>query len=256
MNMQVELDDHMGSDLKVVNAARVSMHKRSAWEADGQLSKADQGLIRFLARGMASGDWDNLLDQLVDTKDRDEAKALVRKLNLDKHWTPFAHCMATFYIKAPIFVRSQLVRHTVGVVINEVSRRYVDDEPEFYIPEVWRARAANVKQGSSDNSVEMITTEEGLEFELEELYEESMSALGNIYKLLLDNQVAPEMARMVLPQSMMTEWYWTGSLAAFARICKQRLDSHAQYETRVIAQAISAHMERLFPVSWDSLIKS
>jgi thymidylate synthase (FAD) len=156
------------------------------------------------------------------------------------HWTPFGHCQVQFHIKAPMFVARQLGKHQVGLVWNEISRRYVDSDPEFYSPANWRLRAANVKQGSSDETVEYDITEYN-------------KACLNTYNDLLSKNIAPEMARMVLPMNIMTEWWWSGSLAAFSRICKLRLAKDAQYETRVIAQMISDECEKLFPVSWAAL---
>lgn len=217
--MQVDLIDHMGSDLTVVNAARVSFDKVSEYDYDPH-------------------------EQCWVLKNRDEK--LLQYLAKHNHWTPFAHCAATFRIKAPLFVARQLAKHQVGLVWNEVSRRYVDSEPEFYVPDSWRKRAENVKQGSGEDL-------EGKDH-LNAVYAGIIGrAIGN-YQGLLDQGVCPEQARMVLPQSMYTEWYWTGSLAAFARVCNLRLDPHTQRETQEIAKMLGKHMERLFPKSWAVLI--
>jgi thymidylate synthase (FAD) len=214
----------MGTDLDVVDAARVSFDKESAWDTAPsgtgefyqKLSEADTRLIRYLVK--------------------------------HKHHSPFNHCFASFRVKAPIFVARQLVKHKF-MPWNEVSRRYVDGEPEFYFPEVWRAKADNVKQGSSEepsdysNHFDEVVRRATLESLI--VYEHLMR-LGN---------VCPEQARMVLPQNTMTEWVWSGSLGAFADMCKLRLDSHAQYESRLVAQKISHEMQQLFPVSWDCLIQ-
>jgi thymidylate synthase (FAD) len=201
--MEVSLVDHMGSDLTVANAARVSFGKRKTL-----MDKSDEKLIGFLAK--------------------------------HSHWTPFGHCQVQFHIKAPMFVARQLGKHQVGLVWNEISRRYVDSDPEFYNPPSWRLRAANVKQGSSDETIEYSITEYN-------------KACLTTYNDLLSKNIAPEMARMILPMNIMTEWWWSGSLAAFSRICKLRLAKDAQYETRVIAQMISDECEKLFPVSWAAL---
>jgi thymidylate synthase (FAD) len=202
----------MGSDLTVVNAARVSFNKEHQEFQDN-----DTKLIQYLAK--------------------------------HNHWTPFGHCTAQFRVKAPIFVARQLVKHQVGLVWNEVSRRYVDDMPEFYHPKEWRGKPINAKQGSSEEIVEI---PDGLWGVYWDIYEASNLA----YAQLLANGVAPELARIVLPLNTYTEWYWTGSLAAWARVCKLRLDPHAQEETRFIAQEISAYMLDLFPVSWEALLGS
>ena len=214
--MQVTLIDHMGSDLSVVNAARVSFDKQSMWDFDFQgLHERDAKLIRYLAK--------------------------------HNHWTPFGHCFASFRVKAPIFVARQLGKHQVGLVWNEVSRRYVDSEPEFYVPPEWRKRAENVKQGSSDESAGD---------HMEDTVNDFIAEALELYENLIADDVCPEQARMVLPQSMLTEWVWSGSLAAFARVCKLRLDPHTQKETRDIAEMIDVEMRRLFPVSWEALMET
>ena len=217
--MKVDLVDHMGTDMTVVDAARVSMAKESAWE---------------------------VLDCGISMLPDKDAK-LVNYLANNNHWTPFGHCFATFRVKAPIFVARQLVKHQVGLCWNEVSRRYVDEEPEFWFPEVWRERPdGSIKQGSGSNHYASIhiarlierTTQEGL----------------RLYQSLIDDNVAPEQARMILPLNTMTEWIWSGSLAAWARVCKLRLDPHAQEETRLVAEAFAKELEPIFPVSWAALM--
>lgn len=211
---EVTLIDSMGSDLSVVNAARVSFHKTHEIFEEGK----DAKLIDYLAK--------------------------------HNHWTPFAHCFLSFRIKAPIFVARQLVKHQVGLAWNEVSRRYVDDEPEFYFPDVWRKRAENVKQGSSDESA-FPKEDERMTKGLYKDYE----VMLEWYESLLEAGVAPEQARMVLPQNMMTEWIWSGSLAAFARVCKLRLDPHAQKETQEVAQQINDLVPKHFEHSWKALLE-
>jgi thymidylate synthase (FAD) len=207
--------DHMGKDLTVANAARVSFGKTSEMEDDPwgppKLKKKDDKLIRYLAK--------------------------------HKHISPFGHCFASFHIKAPIFVARQLVKHKF-LRWNEISRRYVDDEPEFYVPDVWRGRSADKKQGS-----------EGV-VNLERPLLAAHVTAAEQYEELLDAGVAPEQARMVLPQSTMTEWYWSGSLDAFADMCNLRCKSDTQAETRQVAQQIDRKMIELFPVSWDALTES
>lgn len=246
--MKVELIDHMGSDLSVVNAARVSFSKESNWLCDCQKPYDETNICT-----------DHKRDGCGYLSDKD-AK-LISYLAKHNHWTPFGHCFASFRIKAPIFVARQLGKHQVGLVWNEVSRRYVDDEPEFYVPETWRKRAENVKQGSSEECVsswDLWNNDEDDSYLTSylvgsDVVRSCLKKTQKLYKYLLDSGVCPEQARMVLPQSMMTEWVWSGSLAAFARVCKLRLDPHTQKETREIAQMISEEMERLFPVSWKEL---
>ena len=221
--MEVQVIDFMGSDLTVVNAARVSFEKESEaedWE--------------YLDLGQSSGDFVAVLNE----KDQ----KLIKYLAKHNHWTPFGHCQVTFRIKAPIFVARQLGKHQVGMVWNEVSRRYVDSEPEFFSIDMFREKADNVKQGSKDEAT--------IPYSLDPLHHYTLECYNNLLKM----GVCPEQARMVLPQSMYTEWYWTGSLAAWARVCKLRLDPHTQKETRDIAQVISNQMSIIFPVSWSALL--
>jgi thymidylate synthase (FAD) len=225
--MKVSLIDSMGSDLSVVNAARVSFNKESDWE--------------YTTQDM--GDWIGVAEEKLSDKD---AK-LINYLAKHGHWTPFAHAFLSFRIKAPIFVARQLVKHQVGLAWNEVSRRYVDDEPEFWLPEVWRGKPVNAKQGSDgvfDNSGVLT----------QEVIDDVMKPMLECYTLMIEGGVAPEQARMVLPQNMMTEWIWSGSLAAFARVCKLRLDPHAQKETQEIAQMINDQVPKEFQYSWKALL--
>ena len=217
--------DHMGSDLSVVNAARVSFGKKSQFKITTTDEVDDSGI--------------HFGHMHFDLYDKD--KRLIQYLAKHKHISPFGHAFASFHIKAPIFVARQLVKHKF-LRWNEISRRYVDDEPEFYVPDVWRGRSADKKQGS-DGTVEF-----------EDHYEEEMSLDKSYYNYLLDWGVAPEQARMVLPQSTMTEWYWSGSLDAFADMCNLRCKDDTQYESRLVADQISKEMGKLFPVSWRALI--
>jgi len=211
--------DHMGTDLSVVNAARVSFGKKSEYiysgvDTNGPPEKAlhqrDVKLIRYLAK--------------------------------HKHISPFGHAFASFHVKAPIFVARQLVKHKF-LRWNEISRRYVDEEPEMYMSEYWRGRSADKKQGSEGKADTLVSPRYAYE-----------AALGT-YKQLLSDGVAPEQARMVLPQSTMTEWYWSGSLDAFASMCHLRCKPDTQLETRLVADQINAEMAKLFPVSWAALME-
>ena len=213
--MQVSLVDKMGSDLTVVNAARVSFAKESEWDTITPSGKTP-GLLQ----------------------DKDER--LIKYLATHEHWSPFAHCTLQFRIKAPVFVARQLVKHQVGLAWNEVSRRYVDDDPEFFIPDNWRLKAEDKKQGSSN---------EAIEFDVSEL----IGHACDTYDRMLEANIAPEMARMVLPQNMMTEWYWSGTLYAFARVCNLRCADDTQAETRVVADLIDELTEQEFPISWKYL---
>ena len=216
--------DHMGSDLTTVNAARVSFGKKSEAVEWGWLDIGDR-----------SGELVAILDER-DTK-------LIKYLADHGHYSPFGHCFASFHIKAPIFVARQLVKHEY-LRMNEISRRYVDSEPEFYEPDVWRGRSKDKKQGS-DGVAKDIQTDA-----LPQWHDDAL----RYYSMLLESGVAPEMARMVLPQSMYTEWYWSGSMDAFANMCNLRLKEDTQYETRLVAQQIDKVMGELYPVSWKALV--
>ena len=221
--MNVSLIDSMGNDLSVVNAARVSFNKKSQWEhfIPGQgiyeLSKGDKGLIKYLAK--------------------------------HGHWTPFGHCSLSFHIKAPIFVARQLVKHQVGLVWNEVSRRYVEDEPEFWMPGEWRGRPTDKKQGSSEETVEWLDRLERVGGAVRKSCEMAIKT----YNRMIEAGVAPEQARMVLPQNTYTEWYWSGSLYAFSRVCGLRCKGDTQEETRKVAWEIHDLAKEKFPVSWEAL---
>lgn len=223
---QVTLIDYMGTDLSVVNSARVSFDKESTWdsctvgtpECFGQLERLHEKDVR-----------------------------LISYLAKHKHFTPFTHCTVTFRIKCPIFVARQLHKHQVGFTVNEISRRYVDSEPEFYFPDSWRVKAENVKQGSGGN------LDEEDEKRCYGFLEDNTKDTLCHYNTLLDLGVCAEQARMVLPFNTMTEFYMTGSLFGWARMCNLRLDSHAQKEIRDVASLISLEMAELYPVSWEAL---
>lgn len=222
-DMDVEYIDHMGSDLDVVNAARVSFDVE---HEDFVIGKDDK-LIKYLAD--------------------------------HNHWSPFAHQTLKFRVKAPFSIRTQLHKHQIGLVVNEVSRRYVDSPPEFYLPEVFRAKHENKKQGSDEYSNITHLTIEDEDGVL--VTQDIQSVLTNrlveslvTYQALLDNGVCPEQARFFLPECTMTTWIWTGSLAAFSRVCSLRLDPHAQAETREIAKLIYSQLESIFPISTKALL--
>jgi len=216
----VEYIDHMGDDRTVANSARVSFasHKDS-------FDEKDEKLINYLAE--------------------------------HNHWTPFAHPQITLRVKAPIPIRTQFFKSKVGLVENEISRRYVSIEPEFYYPK-WRSKPDKSKKQGSGDFIDSIEeggeTSGGISYHpLYRDYEAHMKASIKLYEDLITMGVAPEQARFALPQGMFTEWYWTGSLSAYARVYKQRSHPHSQWETRQYAKAISEIIEPLFPVSWKAL---
>ena len=227
--MIVKLIAHMGSDLTVVNAARVSFNKESKWEEI-----------------MPVGQVKNLL--------REEDERLITYLAEHGHWSPFSHASMQFRVQAPVFVARQLAKHQIGLAWNEISRRYVDSHPEFYTPDVWRKAANNKKQGSSDEEID-INPDYGSGKRMVNVYEEIIANAEWTYKHLLNLGVCPEQARMVLPLSVMTEWYWSGSLFAFSRVCNLRCKPDAQKETQEVAWSIDSHARELFPVSWAELRK-
>ena len=202
---------HAGSDLMVVNSARVSFGKRSEMEDDlwgpPKLKEKDAKLIRYLAK--------------------------------HKHISPFNHTWVTFQCRAPMFVARQLQKHEY-MPWNEISRRYTTENIEFYTPDVWRGKSADKKQGS-DGVVDVGD------------WGDANWACLTAYNDLLDMGVAPEQARMVLPQSMYTEWFWSGTVGAIAKMCNLRCKPDTQAETRIVADQISDKMKELFPVSWEAL---
>jgi thymidylate synthase (FAD) len=213
--IKVEMIDYMGSDLTVVNSARVSFSKVSNFQENGLLSSTDSKLINYLAK--------------------------------HKHFTPFTHPQITLRETVPIFVARQRFKHVVGFTYNEISRRYVSDTPSLHIPEHFRSAAANVKQGSAGIHPK---SDHWLEH-----YKDVVNLCVARYEHMIADGVCPEQARMVLPQSMMTSYYVTGSLAAFARLYNQRSDSHAQQEIQDLAQQIAEIIAPLYPISWAALTK-
>ena len=213
--ISVQLIDSMGSDLSVVNSARVSFGKKSQFEGrvggPNVLSQRDAKLIRYLAK--------------------------------HKHLSPFNHTFVTFYVTAPIYVARQLQKHEY-MPWNEVSKRYVDDTPELYEPE-WRSRSVDKKQGSGG------PMEISLDSEI--LYHATCRNALTTYERMIQEGVSPEQARSILPQNMMTQWYWSGTVGAVSKMCRLRLPSDTQQETREVAQQIDGVMGKLYPVSWGAL---
>ena len=218
--LKAELVDHMGTDLAVVNAARVSFDKVSEWEDQDannpdcfpRLPQSDIALIKYLAK--------------------------------HNHWTPFAHTSISLRMAAPIPIRTQCFKHKAGLVENEESRRYISCTPEIFIPE-FRVAADNVKQGSG-----------GLhEFNdgWQKLYAMETGRMVGIYEGMIADGIAPESARFILPQGAIVNWIWTGNLVSFARYYNQRTDSHAQLEGCILAKQVGEIMGGLYPVSWDAL---
>lgn len=221
--MNVELIEYMGSDLSVIDAARVSFDKKSEWDT-----------IK---------DADGTVKNVLNNKDA----RLLKYLAEHNHWTPFSHPQITLRVTIPIYVARQLAKHQVGGTVNEVSRRYVKYVPKIDLPTQWRKAAENVKQGSSD---ELVKIDPSMQIQIDKWQE--LTEL--LYEDLLLMGVCPEQARSVLPVCSETTWIWTGSLYFFARVCKLRLDPHAQKETREVAERISVILGELFPESWSVLL--
>ena len=256
------------SDLDVVNAARASFGKMVT-----EMRPSDEQLIEFLATGLRQKERLALIRRIVaigngyidewcnpegtvpleEDMIRD-ATAIIDEIQaIQKHWAPFAHPTARFLMRVPLAVARQFWKSHIGAAggdeqyaWSEESRRYIDGEPEFYEIEEWRARAADKKQGS-DGAHEDQLAAKGSSIQSETI-------AVRTYLDLIQSGYAPEQARMYLPQTMMVTWVWTGSLAFFARVALQRLDDHAQEESREVAKLLSNHMVKLFPVSWHALV--
>lgn len=229
-DIKVDYVGHFGSDLEVVNAARVSFEKESAWEQI-KITEDENGPVPLY----------------YDYKLNDSDVKLINYLAKHKHFSPFNHAFLSFRIKAPIFVARQLVKHKF-LPWNEVSRRYVDSEPEFYFPKYWREKAENVKQGSKEEPME----EGSISMGFSEAIERSYMEYTHMIKYA---NVCPEQARMVLPLNTMTEWVWSGTLGAFLDMLVLRLDPHTQYESRIVAQQIAKVVEQYFPASYKARIE-
>ncbi len=247
--------DHMGTDITVVNAARASFGKESDFLAGGVLSKADENLIQFLATGYRTSEWNAFVDEVINisydilTKDETKRQQLETLLRAYKrkaqHWAPFGHPHVQIRMSLPIFLARQFVKHQIGGVWSEESRRYISDEPGVWMTQEWHTRPEDIKQGSGDlvedqvycNAIAVASTEQ---------------SIGD-YKLLLEAGAAPEEARIVLPLNMMTTVVWTGSLLFWSRVCNQRVDSHAQLAAQDLGKKITSVVQPLFPVSWKYL---
>ena len=272
----VQYLDHLGTDLTVVNAARTSFGKESDWHdwADSPipyknpvwvaltnptrrvcLKEADVNLIRFLATGFRTKDWDALLDKVLSaafqspdyaTQKSELTDILQHYKKSAQHWAPFCHPHMQIRMKLPIFLARQFVKHQIGGTWSEESRRYMSSEPEFWFPKEWHGRPEDIKQGSDGaHPYQQRVTDAAMA---------STAASVHVYNELLSAGVAPEEARIVLPLNTMTTVTWTGSLLFWSRVCNQRLDSHAQKAANELAKQIAAIAQPLFPVSWAALV--
>lgn len=258
MSQQVaEYVDHMGTDKSVVNAARLSFGV--GHETSGELTKKDIGLIHFLAFGLRSDERQSILAEIrngvknvyseeFDGQSDEYALELYNQIRHQAvHWTPFAHTAISIRMKAPIPIRTQCFKHKQGLVENEESRRYISGTPEIFIPEFRLKPEGSIKQGSSG-----IHPDNG---HMQMIYSVAAQQALHAYQQLLDAGVAPEQARMVLPQGAMVNWLWTGNLMAFANFYNKRSDPHAQGEIQDLAELVKQVVEPLFPVSWAALTR-
>lgn len=240
--MKAVYQDHYLSDTDVANFARQSFAK----VAEQFTPEQNHNLIKFLARGMASGDWNNLMEELLNIESKDDAEALAVHLrNIPEHWVPFGHPQITLRMQAPIPVRVQSFKHKVGFVESEESRRYISSRPELFIPKHFRAAAASVKQGSAGPHTESE--------QWKTVYTEHCTQALDTYETMIADGVCPEQARLILPQGCEVNWVWTGSLYAYANFYNQRSDSHAQQEIQDLAEAVNQIIAPLYPVSWNAL---
>jgi len=273
--IRVEYIDHMGSDLMVVNAARASFNKESEWgevrtevladetqDLDNGinyrkvrerthfiLKPEDANLIRYLATGYRTKEWDAFLDEIRDAAINGSPADLTDLLHAYKrraqHWAPFAHPHLSLRMKLPMFLARQFVKHQIGGVWSEESRRYISDEPGIWFPNEWHSRPEDVKQGSGDAHPHQFVTQAAATAAI-------ASSLHN-YDAMLRAKVAPEEARIVLPLNTMTTVTWTGSLLFWSRVCNQRVDSHAQLAAQELGRQIADIVRPRYPVSWAAL---
>lgn len=273
--MRCEYIDHMGSDLSVVNAARVSFDKQSEWESVShsnmtalledvnlkdytwvssgnsgcyiKLKDEDANLIRYLARGMSSKERDKVVEEALKAETRQVLLDCFDRLNADPHWTPFAHTAISLRMQAPVPIRTQCFKHKQGLVENEESRRYISSTPNLYVPDVFRMAPTNgAKQGSGGVHLETDRWRED--------YKRKAQECILLYETMVHFGVCPEQARFVLPQGCEVQWIWTGNLYAFANFYLKRTDPHAQKEIQDLARMVGDIIEPLFPVSWKALV--
>lgn len=240
--MQALYLNHYLTDTDVANYARQSFAKLAENFTDEQ----NANLIKFLARGMATKDWDSLVDEIGINNSLEERKALATYLrNIPEHWVPFGHPHITLRMNAPVPIRVQCFKHKVGFVESEESRRYISSTPTLYVPEEFRSTAETVKQGSAG-------THPYSDMWKGKYIETCANAILN-YNNMIVNGVCPEQARFILPQGSEVNWVWTGSLYAFANFYNQRSDSHAQKEIQELAEQVNQIIAPLYPVAWSAL---
>lgn len=275
--MKATLEAHFGTDLDVVNAARVSFSNKSDWdykdcghadcgpECPGEfpiLKARDANLIQYLARGLRKSEWELVLQEFADNgsvhhfgqgelKERalfNIESSVINLMNMAQHWVPFTHNYIRFHMVAPVPIARQCFKHKVGFTESEESRRYIKTTPTLYIPEEFRASAEDVKQGSGGKHTHSDAWQHS--------YVNVATNAISMYEAMIKDGVAPEQARFVLPQGCEVQWIWSGNLASFARYVIQRSDPHAQLESQMLAKQVSDQIAPLFPVSWAALVNS
>jgi thymidylate synthase (FAD) len=240
--MKAVYENHYLTDRDVANYARQSF----ASLADNFTEAQNNNLVRFLARGMASGDWETLVSQMHTLPSAAAAKELATYLrSIPCHWVPFGHPQITLRMQAPIPIRVQCFKHKIGFVESEESRRYISTKPEIFLPDHFRESAASVKQGSAGKHPR---SDMWLK-----VYQDDCEHLLRRYEKAIDDGVCPEQARFMLPQGVEVNWVWTGSLYAYANFYNQRSDSHAQKEIQDLAEQVNQIIQPLFPVAWSAL---
>lgn len=243
--MKAEYLYHSGSDIDVVNAAKVSFNNRST-----EITNKEINLINYLGRGLPSKEYERLIISLIDNSDYDTIAAILDTLkHTATHWAPFTHNSITLRMSAPIPIRTQAFKHKIGFTESEESRRYITSTPELHIPEAFHTRPDNIKQGASN------ITNEHSDYYLKR-YKHACNRAIAIYEQMINNDIAPEEARYILPQGVITNWIWTGNLASYARYYNQRSDTHAQGDSRLLAEEVRAIVEPLFPYSWKALTRN
>ncbi len=275
--IRAEYIDHLGSDLMVVNAARTSFGKESDWvyayppeDAEGNqldheppkvLKPADANLIRYLATGYKSSEWDAFLGEILEVANKhidSIARTRLTKLlhaykRRPQHWAPFAHPHLSLRMTLPMFLARQFVKHQIGGTWSEESRRYISDEPGVWFPDEWHTRPEDIKQGSGGTIEEMIPYQGAKPMAVGDVAEECAEHAVRTYMSMVRKGVAPEEARIVLPLNTMTTVTWTGSLLFWSRVCNQRVDSHAQLAAQELGRQIANIVRPYYPVSWAAL---
>ena len=255
---------HYLTDEDVANIARQSFAKL----AENFTEQQNNSLVRFLARGMSSGDWESLIHQMMTfSKPQDAHELAVYIRSIPEHWVPFGHPHITLRMSAPVPIARQAFKHKIGFVESEESRRYISSTPKFYTPDFFRTKAANVKQGSTDTPAELSEAKFTPVYTSDEddkpgfirtkdptiAYTGYMHYAIKMYETFISDGICPEQARFILPQGCEVNWVWTGSLYAFANYYNQRTDPHSQKESRDLAEEVGKIIAPLFPVSWAAL---